>query len=331
MSFGKLFGNSKVKDWLMKSLLSGHLPSSLIFWGPDGVGKASFAKELAKAVNCNHPFAGWDPCDQCIYCKRIDASNFVDVTTISPDGQFIKVDQIRRLVDEAYFRPFEGRRRVYMIAEAEKLKEQAANALLKTLEEPAASSIIILITNSLDALLPTIRSRAVKIAFAPLDESEMWRYLSSTNRPDADKQLLVRLSFGCPGRVLGIDLSIYRERRQEGLELLEQLLVKRNKILLIKAAEALGKKEREEFISYLSILKCLLRDALLVSLGATELVANQDIASSLEVFTDLSAIRRLFNDFEAIEVNLQRNINRQLILERTFLHIASKVDISTVD
>lgn len=321
MSFDKLFGNSRIKAWLTKNLLSDSLPSSIIFYGPDGVGKTTFARELAKAVNCRQPVFGWNPCDRCSSCARIDASIFADVTTIFPDGQFIKVDQIRRLVDEAYFRPFEGRRRVYIVANSERLREQAANALLKTLEEPPATSIIILITSSIDTLLPTIKSRAVKLAFAPLDESEMWSYLRETGRPDADNRLLVSMSFGSPGRALEIDLSVYKERRQELLDLLHHLLVKRNRMLLIKAAEALGKREREEFLSFMSILKSLLRDVILISLGTSDLVVNQDIVSSLTAFANNSVCLKLFKEIELMEVNLQRNINRQLVLEKTLLSI----------
>ncbi len=323
MSFDRLFGNSKVKDWIKRSLY--RLPSSLIFWGAEGVGKTTFARELAKAVNCAHLVSGWNPCDQCTSCRRIDASTFADVTTIVPDGQFIKIDQIRKLVDEAYFRPFEGKKRVYIITQSERMKEQAANALLKTLEEPPVTLLIILTTSNIDALLPTIRSRAVKLAFTPLNELEMQNYLAErASRSDTDNLLLSRLSFGCPGRALEIDLSVYKERRQELLSLLDHLLIKHNRLSLLKAAEALGKKEREEFIPYLDILKGLLRDIQSVSLGVPELVTNHDIASSLTIFAKQVSphtIYILFNEAESIEANLPRNINRQLALEKTFLSL----------
>src|SRR5215475_9740006 len=154
MSFAKLIGNRRNKEILQRLLRNGRINSTLIFAGPDAVGKRHFALAFAKAVNCQKAPAGayaLNGCDECSACRRIDAGGHGDVTVIRPDGQFIKIAQTREMAEEVYFRPREGRQRFFIIDEAERLREETANSLLKTLEEPPSTSTIILLTAQPDA------------------------------------------------------------------------------------------------------------------------------------------------------------------------------------
>src|SRR5262249_57738510 len=163
MSFAKLVGNQRNKGILQRLLKNGRINSTLIFAGRGGGGKRQFALAFAKAANCQKAPAGayaTDGCDECSVCRRIDAGGYGDVTVVRPDGQFIKIAQTREMAEEVYFRPREGRQRFFIIDEADRLREEAANSLLKTLEEPPSTSTIILLTARPDALLSTIRSRA---------------------------------------------------------------------------------------------------------------------------------------------------------------------------
>src|SRR5574341_1215304 len=268
MSFAKLIGNQRNKEILQRLLGRGRLNSTLIFAGPDGVGKRQFALTLAKAANCRKapaPSYALDSCDECPVCRRIDAGTYGDVTVIRPDGQFIKIAQTRELAEEVYTRPREGRQRFFIIDEADRLREEAANSLLKTLEEPPPTSTLILLTARPDALLLTIRSRAQRLNFAALSVAEMEKFLAENYpRPASDTALLARITQGRIGQATAFDLSVYRQERRTLIELLELLAAGENRFRLLKAAEYLGKKERDVFEKELDLLTSLLRDLLLL-------------------------------------------------------------------
>src|SRR5262245_38197995 len=163
MSFTRLIGNERNKLILQRLLERGSIATTFIFAGPAGVGKRQFALTMAKAANCRRAPAGrfaLDSCDDCPVCLRIDAAAYGDVVTVEPEGQSIKIAQMRELRLEVYYRPREGRQRFFLVDEADRLRAEAANSLLKTLEEPPPTSTIILLTARPDALLQTIRSRA---------------------------------------------------------------------------------------------------------------------------------------------------------------------------
>src|SRR5262249_11963244 len=160
MPFAELLGHHRLIDLLKRSIAGGTLPPSLLFVGPSGIGKRAIAMVVAQAVNCLAPPAPGDACGQCAACKRIARGVHPDVLVVEPgDSGTIKIDQVPDIVDRSGYRPFEGRRRVVVVDEADALVSPAQNALLKTLEEPPPSSIFILVTSRPDVLLPTVRSR----------------------------------------------------------------------------------------------------------------------------------------------------------------------------
>jgi DNA polymerase-3 subunit delta' len=138
----------------------------MLFAGVAGIGKLTLAQFIAKASNCVQ--LQNDFCNSCPSCQRISENAHPDVKSVAPDGQFIKIDQMRSVSREVFFKPFEGRRRVFIIDEAEKFRDESANSILKTLEEPPDTSILILVTSRPNDLLPTIRSRCQMYRFAPL-------------------------------------------------------------------------------------------------------------------------------------------------------------------
>jgi DNA polymerase III subunit delta' len=325
MSISELIGNESIKEWLRRAGAAARLPGALIFAGPEGVGKRTFAVEFAKALNCPDTDGQLDCCNKCPVCRRIEAGQFADVRVIAPDGQFIKVDQVREIVDEIHYQPFEGKRRIYIFESAERLREQAANALLKTLEEPPPQAMLILVTASPDALLPTIRSRTILLRFAPLAEEKLAAHLKMHHpRPAPELRLLVRLAQGSIGRALSIDLSEYLEQRKEGLELIDLMLRRRQRVRLLKAAEYFGRKERPEFESRLAILRLLLRDILCVRLASQQEVINDDTLTRLAELADSTTpalLTTIIERLSALERDMVRNINRQAALEALFLEL----------
>ncbi|MFN8008357.1 MAG: DNA polymerase III subunit delta' [Terriglobia bacterium] len=196
---GSISGNSLLVDTLRSQLAKGCVPHSLLFSGLPGLGKATLARFLAKALNCQNASA--DFCDQCSSCLKINSGTHPDVRLFQPDGQFIKIDSMRTLSRESRYHPFEGRRRVFILEEADRLNLEAANSILKTLEEPPESSVLILVTAKLNDLLPTIRSRCQLYRFAPLSLEEMEQLLCLAKRAvSPDRKLVSRLSAGSIGR-----------------------------------------------------------------------------------------------------------------------------------
>src|SRR5262249_10688887 len=250
MSFAKLIGNQRNKAILQRLLRNGRINSTLIFAGPDGVGKRQFALAFAKAVNCQRaPIGAYaeDSCDECPVCRRIGAGEYGDVTVLRPDGAYIKIGQTREMVEEVYFKPREGRQRFFIIDEADRLREEAANSLLKTLEEPPPTSTVILLTAGPEALLLTIRSRAQRRTFTAVSIAEMATYLAENYpRPAPDTALLARVTEGRIGQATAFDLSVYRQERGTLIALLELLAAGDDRPRLLKAAEHLGKKDRED-------------------------------------------------------------------------------------
>ncbi|MEP7271221.1 MAG: DNA polymerase III subunit delta' [Acidobacteriota bacterium] len=319
--FATLAGNNTNKEILRRLVKNDRLGATMIFAGPDGVGKRLFALTLAKAANCLNPPQGIvDSCDICPSCFRIDQGSHGDVVTVQADGPYIKVGQARELAENIRYRPFEGRQRFFIIDEADRLREEAANALLKTFEEPPPTSTLILITARPDALLPTIRSRAQKIAFAPLSLTEMEAFIASNHpRPEGDQALLARLSEGRVGRALSIDLADYRRDRRELIELLELLASGENRYRLLKAGEYLGKHEREAFEKKLDLLARLLRDMVLLSSErSNNEIINFDEGERLARLSSRIGWERLVtlvDRLNQLRLSLMININRQIAME----------------
>jgi DNA polymerase-3 subunit delta' len=223
LSFESLKGQNSAVSYLKASLRNNRISHAYIFSGPDGVGKRLSAINFAKALNCSNvksgsicgPLAGLavDPklnrgtegCDQCSSCKKIDSSKHPDIFTLKPkeEGASIKIEDVRALIKDVYLKPFEAYKKVYMIESAEYMKHEAANALLKTLEEPPADSIIILLTENIKSLFHTIVSRCQVVKFFPLKPKEMEEILIKEYSMDqAGAHTLSYLSGGRLGEAL---------------------------------------------------------------------------------------------------------------------------------
>jgi len=330
MSFEKLIGNPKQKEILQRLLRRGQIASTFIFAGPEGVGKRRFALAMAKAANClsARPVDGFadESCDECQACRRIDEGTYGDVMTIAPEGQFIKIGQARELSSEVFYRPREGRHRFFIIDSAERLREEAANSLLKTLEEPPSTSTIILVTSQPDALLPTIRSRSRKIDFAPLSTAGMERYIrENLPRPAPETALLARITEGRIGQATAYDLSDYTQRRQAMIDVLDLLSAKNSRVRLMKTAQEMAKAERDEFEAALDLLGSLIRDMFLLANGmGRESIVNIDIAGKLAEIADRAGAGELMRwsaKFDRLRAGLRVNINRQMALDALFLEL----------
>ncbi|MEK6337596.1 MAG: DNA polymerase III subunit delta' [Acidobacteriota bacterium] len=333
--FSTLIGNDEAKASLQRLLSNGRVPGSLLFTGEPGIGKKLFALELAKSLNCRNR-VGTEACDECSSCKRISRSTFspftsdednrermiwsehADVAMARPFKDIIRVKPMRELEREANFRPFEGAARVFIVEDADTMNDQAASALLKTLEEPASTSYLILTTANPTSLLPTIRSRCQVIRFGPLPAGDIEEFLIKQQKlPAADAALLARTSQGSFGRALAGDVEDYRESRQQMLSILNALVLTGDRARLMRCAEELATaKDRSEYEQRLDILEALIRDAWALRLGRPEeTIVNRDLLDDLQRIADELPSRRAaqwLSRIEEMRGELDVNINRKI-------------------
>jgi DNA polymerase-3 subunit delta' len=345
--FESLTGNSRVKEVLKRMLATSRLPGALLFVGEEGIGKKLFALEVARALNCRTP-VDLEACGTCSACTRILEINYPtsvdsddwkqmiwtnhrDVGMVVAPKRVLRVEQMRAIEREANFRPVEGKARVFLIDEADKLNDNSANALLKVLEEPPSTSHLILITSRPAMLLPTILSRCQLIRFAPLSPAEIEGYLTKNKLVDpSSARIRARASSGIIARALSGDLETFNAQRKAMLTVLEALVVSDNRAQLLRSAEQLNEAQfKEEFEERLDVLETLIRDAWMLSLGSPrEQLVNEDLSN------DLVPIGKKMNPSKAaawiLEIEDMReqlivNINRKVATDSLFLQMASGV------
>lgn len=224
----------------LQEILSNGRPShAYLFSGPEGVGKKLLAFWFARALLCLSPDSDHYPCNSCRSCRKLDSGNHPDVSLVEPSEGSLKIDQMRRLRHNANFRPFEGRYRVTVIDQAHKLTDQAANSILKLLEEPPSADIFVLVCPDPSLLLPTILSRCQVVQCVPVPRDQIERFLVEEFRLNADKaQTIVSLSEGNMKRacLLAQNQEALRTR-QEFLSFLEGLPAKHLADVLSQALE----------------------------------------------------------------------------------------------
>ncbi len=183
-----------IQKLLMNSLAKNRLAHLYIFQGPHGTGRMDTAIRLSKAIFCENQDNHY--CGTCKYCRNIDQSNHPHVHIIEPDGSTLKIEQMRQIKKNFSLRTQLEKPRVYIFREADKMTTQAANSLLHFLEEPSAQLLAILITENLQAILPTIQSRAQSISFTPMSREHMENVLLQEGEPEALLRAAVQLTAG---------------------------------------------------------------------------------------------------------------------------------------
>ena len=345
--FDELTGNSRVKVVLKRMLISDRLPGAMLFTGEEGIGKKLFALEIARALNCRTP-KDHEACGVCPSCVRIRKLNYPqrddadewtqiiwtdhpDVGLVIAPRRVLRVEQMRQIEKEANFRPFEGKARVFLIDEADKLNDASANALLKVLEEPPRTSYLILITARPAMLLPTILSRCQMIRFSPLTPDEIEKHLTKNKLVDAKTaRLRARAASGSMGRALSGDLVTFTSQRKAMLKVLNALVLSEDRAQLLRSAEQLNEAQyKDEFEARLDVLETLIRDAWMLSLGVdSSRIVNEDLSAELkEVAQKMDAARAgdWILQIEDVREQLIVNVNRKIATDSLFLVMAGDV------
>ncbi len=325
MGFAELIGHSKQLRSMRAALANQRLHHAYLFAGPEGVGKRTIALALAQAVHCSE-LTG-DYCGCCINCASIIDSNHPDVRfvqTLSGKKE-ISIQQVREIERELRFRSFSGKRKIAIIDPATSLNVAAQNALLKTLEEPPENSLIVLITPNTGGLLPTLRSRCLRLMFAPLPRAQVAAFLQAERKIGAeDAEVLAAMSMGSIGVAMNLDQQALFEKRRIWIGRLSALKAKDYQGAMA-AAEVLG-ASREEALEFLNWAESWYRDLLIhgVTRNADDLV-NLDMLPQIEQHSTELGAKRVLGALTSITeaaAGIQRNLNRRMLLERFLFGVA---------
>lgn len=320
MAFRDVVGHRGLVRLIARAVDRGSLPPSLLFAGPEGVGKRRAAAALAQALNCAAPVrdaaAGaavpLDACGRCAACARIARGSYPDVLTVGGDGGAITIDEVREAAGHARYRPFEGRRRVVVFDDADRLVPQSQNALLKTLEEPPPASQFVLVTSRADTLLATVRSRCQRLSFGLLETAEVSEILTRDHGyGESDARAAAAAAGGSVGRALRLAAGELTAARDAALALLRTVAAARDAKSRLEGAKGLlagrtgGKGaggQRQELTERLRALSSLVRDVTLLASGADRgTLANPDLRARLDPLAQRVSARRGAQAFATVD------------------------------
>jgi len=322
MSLAELIGNTRVKTTLAGYLRNERVPTSLIFAGSDPYYQLLFALNFAKALDCQKG-GMTDACDRCRSCLAIDRGLYPDVQVIEPDGQFYRKSQMDDLIVTAFQRPLQGAKRVFILKDSQRLNESAANSFLKTLEEPLASNVFILLTTNLNLILPTIQSRCQILKFLPLSNHEVKLELQRRGVDPERARLMSLFKTENLETLTGADWQELEEKRQAMFSILDRL-IRQSEVEDILLDLYDRSRVRESFITYfremVNLISVLLRDIMVLMVDpASGTLINSDYKDKLMELAALTHIDKMFfliRKMEFLLRDIQRNLNaRVLILE----------------
>ena len=351
MAFHDIIGQDKAINILVRTMQRGRIASSYLFAGEPGIGKKCTAVTLAKALNCLT--SPGDACDECPSCRKIDSGIHPDFLLISPESGQIRVEEIRAIDEMLSLKAFEGRYKVVIVDDADTMNQYAANAFLKTLEEPPEESLIILVSSNPGRLPDTIRSRCSRINFTPLSSAACEKVLLNVLRqkPDASGDssapgrggksplkkkkeesaktsslpdpltlsLLIRLSMGSPGNAITQDLIA---DRTWSLQLLKGML----------NAEKDGWTSKEDMARWFDLILILLRDMAVFRITGNESrLINVDLKEyigDMSSATDIKVIIESYQRMNALKGYFGVHLNKSLTWNYTGSLLRKMMDVT---
>jgi len=335
--FRTIVGHSRLLSLIARVIARDSMPPAVLLAGPAGVGKRLTAVAIAQAINCLQPQSAEglerDACGECASCRRIARGIHPDVIVVEPgDMGTIKIEQLRDVIDRSQYRPFEGRRRVVIIDEADAAGDDVQSALLKTLEEPPSASVFILVSSMPDALLPTVLSRCPRLRFSPLTPNEVaGALIRDHGYSEQEARIAAAESDGSIGRALESQSEDLSEARAAAQRILEEAARTSDPVKRIHLARELSEgkgspaEERNRLAARLRSLGSLLRDIGIVATRADRaMIANTDLEKPLEKLAASFDAQRSMHAYAAVDralAALDRNASPKVVADWLLLEL----------
>jgi DNA polymerase-3 subunit delta' len=324
VKFSEFLGNERIGQYFQKAIAGNHLGHAYLFAGPAGLGKSLLARLICKRLLCLQP-VGNEPCDVCRSCHKFDSGNHPDFHNFVPDGLYFKIELVRQIIHEASMKPVEASWKTFLLEGIDYMREEAANAFLKVLEEPPGQTIFFLISEASDVLLPTIRSRCQLFSFQPIPINQVKSWLVERGEMSEEQATaFAPYSHGSLSRALTLNADLYREMREKVIATIEASVLSKTYSTLLDATKSIS-VERTEMVERLLILEEMIRDLLLIKASPDAKLIHQDLAARLKAVAakwDLDGLRRFYEDLlETREAILKINANIGLQLQALFLPV----------
>jgi len=322
MSFKKIRGQDRQIEILISAIKRRNVSHAYLFTGIPGIGKKTTAIAMAKALNCD--INNGDFCGSCISCRKIEHRNHPDILWIEPEGDYIKIDQIRRMQGQIKYKPYEGKSKVVITDRAEKMNLQSSNCLLKTLEEPPPHTVLILLTTAPFKVLPTMRSRCQRVMFQPLSAELIVELLREKQGGEGGElKLIASLAGGSIGKAIQwMERGVLKERKK----LLDKInYLNRGYITeILDLAESLG-EDKETLMENLDLLRLWFRDLLIFKETAqSKHLINRDLKSEVSKIAYQLSLPALFEKVQTlneVQLALQGNVNPKIAMETMILKL----------
>lgn len=309
MTFEEILGNNVAKKSLTEQIKNNGIVHSYMFVGQDGIGKKIIAKEFARKVLCksiNESLDEYNNSKNCESCIKFESNNHPDFKIISPEGNYIKIAQIRQMQEDVYKKPILSKKKIFIIDKADYMTEEAQNSLLKTLEEPPEYIVIILILSNESLLLNTIKSRCMKINFLNIPEDEIKNYINRNNLIENPSKNMLKLFNGSIGKIYEIkeNMDIYIQTEQLTKEILQRKII--SVIELLKKSEVIYKSKEyaNNILEYMTVI---------VYSDITEKIESGEIVNK----TLLKIIEIIKNTI----IKLKSNANYDMIIDEMIFNI----------
>lgn len=322
MKFSEFKGNERIIDYFKKAIAASHIGHAYLFSGPSGLGKRTLATLLCRTLLCHQP--GVDgACGVCAACHKFDSGNHADYHFFEPDGLYFKIDLVRQIIHEAALKPLESNWKTFVLEGVDLMRDEPANALLKVLEEPPGQTILFLIAESVESLLPTVRSRCLQFPFQPLRQEDIVACLLALGEVDrGEAENRARYSQGSIGRARIVNVEQYHELRDKVLSVFQAAMTPRSYHLLLDAIKAIT-VDRTEMSERLLIAEELVRDLIHLKASPEASIIHQDarpVLAPLAANAEMRALENLYEQLlEAREAILKVNASIGLALQSVFL------------
>ena len=323
-NFKDIIGQESIKKHLQTAIKTGNLSHAYIINGEYGSGRQTIASALAKTIQCQSKTDDTDACGVCTSCKQAESHNHPDIKYITHDKTSISVNDIReQLNNDISIKPYSSEYKIYIIPDANKMTEQAQNALLKTIEEPPVYAIIILLTENCDSLLPTIRSRCVTLTMNPVEKDKICTYLENKFQLEPEQaQIAANYCQGNIGKAIRFaSSSDFIEMKNQVLKLLKNL----DSMDIASIIDTIKEfsTHKNDINDYLDLMLLRYRDVLMfkVTKDANLLLYSDEYSAISEQATkrDYENIENIIAAIDKAKVRLKANVNFDVTIELMIL------------